>query len=441
LIIINKAEAYFRVFEMFVEELLFPLTVRGSGKGLSEGSPNAILENLLRHLERRPISALERKTIQNEVISFIKDNNMKLDDPVPLQLSNRLGYSYLPFVCNLGLTNSQVEGKGFEGEASPHDTHLAPIVPLPNEYSGLAVQPARAGLYYICTIRRIKSPLSTSYKMYLDNIRDLKSLAYNNGPDGPNEDHSTGKGRGIKPPPTSVAILGARKMKSGIALVWADTEDTREWKDKAAVGRIFRSEECNYSGRIQFTGKAPSSPDSSRAASPVQAASSAGDSPPISGPIVCAVRSKGMDKLIHVAAVASPNSDVDEGAIQLCLNSLSSSSSASHTGGAHPTSAPIAAGAVPSSPLPPGCLRLHSKLPRKVSAGGRKEIHSVAFGKMSRVRAPSRKNIVIDRVADEGTANNEWTSSGSDIPPIFQVSVKLLVVPAFFLLLTIFCAL
>jgi hypothetical protein len=51
-------------------------------------------------------------------------------------------------------------------------------------------------------------------------------------------------------------------------------------------------------------------------------------------------------------------------------------------------------------------------------------IHSVEFGKYSRVKSPSRKNLVIDSVYDSGgSLATEWGSGlgNNDKPPMLQI--------------------
>lgn len=74
-----------------------------------------------------------------------------------------------------------------------------------------------------------------------------------------------------------------------------------------------------------------------------------------------------------------------------------------------------------------GLLHIASKLPRKVPAAGGKTMHSVAFGRESRVRAASRKNLVIESVAVglKGQAAEascvEWGADANKLP-LLQVS-------------------
>jgi hypothetical protein len=457
---------------MFVEDLLTALIANEKEKAIDVQSANVSLETFVRSLERRPISAQERKLIQTEALAFLKVNGINIEEKLPQKLSERLGYSFLPLVSTLDLPEQETDdSKNIDQLAMAGINGKVASGITPYNYPGLSTQPARPGLYYMCSVRRIRSTLSTSYKMYLDCVKDLNNIGDVNN-----------VRFGTKPSSGSLMILGARKMKSGIALMWADLEDVKDWKDRTSVGRVFRSNQGNYSGRLNghshqqsssiiSSGSASSvqSPTATRPGSPETTASawtggfgrngaaaaavdeSVSQALPLvrsttasqlSGPIVCAMRSKGMDKLIHVAAVASASAELEEGALQSLLESINTAASlASQTGaggstgssggmgssgsriGTASSAAAVPAGAVPLPPLPPGCIRLHSKLPRRV-AEGRKGLHSVAFGKASRVRAPSRKNIVIDRVLDEGTANNEWLDD-SNRPPIFQVGTSI----------------
>jgi len=72
-----------------------------------------------------------------------------------------------------------------------------------------------------------------------------------------------------------------------------------------------------------------------------------------------------------------------------------------------------------------GLVQLMSKLPRKIPTAGGKTMHSVAFGRESRVRAASRKNLVIECVTAPGQAAEassvEWASDANKLP-LLQVT-------------------
>lgn len=70
-----------------------------------------------------------------------------------------------------------------------------------------------------------------------------------------------------------------------------------------------------------------------------------------------------------------------------------------------------------SSPLQVAILR--SQPPRK---DDNKKVHSVTYGKNCRVRAPSRKNIVIDAISGLSAGTTEWSADvAAATAPVFQV--------------------
>lgn len=136
----------------------------------------APLIDLLRSLENRPISSSERAQIQLEVQCFVKENKIKQDSPVLQSLSERLSFSYFPTVSYLKKSSyerkppphiSPTVSDGNRAQDSTTNAHLS-------DYYSFALQPAMPDIFYVCSIRRIKSALSTSYRMSIENTRSLK---------------------------------------------------------------------------------------------------------------------------------------------------------------------------------------------------------------------------------------------------------------------------
>lgn len=79
----------------------------------------------------------------------------------------------------------------------------------------------------------------------------------------------------------------------------------------------------------------------------------------------------------------------------------------------------------PSDFCNPNLLLLRSRLPRKVPSAGGKVAFSLPYSEVSRVRTPSRKNLVVDAVtasssAEEAECAAEWTEDRSK-PALLQV--------------------
>jgi hypothetical protein len=140
----------------------------------------APLIDLLRGLENRPISSSERAQIQLEVQCFVKDNKIKQDSPILQSLSERLSFSYFPTVSYL---------KKSSYERKPPPSNVSPVVSDAtrpqdstinvhlSDYYSFALLPAVPDIFYVCSIRRIKSALSTSYRMSIENTRSLKNTS------------------------------------------------------------------------------------------------------------------------------------------------------------------------------------------------------------------------------------------------------------------------
>ena len=143
------------------------------------------LVDLLRGLENRPISSSERFQIESEVLYFANENKLKADSPILQSLTERLSFSYFPTVSNL---------KKFAPEAKPPLSNGVGAADTSKQdsagssghrdYYNLALQPALQDVFYTCNIRRYKSALSTSYRMYIKCVRSLKDTT-----DGSGEEH------------------------------------------------------------------------------------------------------------------------------------------------------------------------------------------------------------------------------------------------------------
>ena len=161
--------------------------------------------------------------------------------------------------------------------------------------------------------------------------------------------------------------------------------------------------------------------------------------------IAVCVNCKGMDKLIHLSGLAArststtplsrkasltgeqqsqSDTDTDNGSklsVSTLLAPLGEQSMLEHLEAMHRDELSLQ----DSEQL--GLVQLRSKLPRKIPTAGGKTMHSVAFGRESRVRAASRKNLVIECVTSQGQAAEassvEWASDANKLP-LLQVSFR-----------------
>ena len=142
----------------------------------------ALLVDLLHGLENRPISSNERADIEIEVESFAKDNHIDRDSVIFRRLSERLSFSYFPTVSYL--KNNAVDKKQslYLDSTISNTTNTTESIKSIDcifnqefDFTELSLQPARKDFLYVCSIRRVKSALSTSYRMFMEDARSVKS--------------------------------------------------------------------------------------------------------------------------------------------------------------------------------------------------------------------------------------------------------------------------
>jgi len=253
-------------------------------------------------------------------------------------------------------------------------------------------------------------------------------------------------------------LLGAKKLKS-VTLssqwcVWDSSvsaaADSKCWKEKNVTGKVFvtKSSSVNttslasparvsipklYSGSLAFPSANPSlkqrdssedviaedGEDSSVVTSNV-AASKQQSSSGFSESVAIAVSSRGSDKLIQVTAVVPRPCSAEE-----ALKNIEENPNKNINVNNNDLQGELEAILRSNNQSLIDCskyLLLRSKLPRKIlTQNGKKGVHAVEFGKFSRVKEPSRKNMVIDSVFDSGgTFATEWLSN-ADKPPILQI--------------------
>lgn len=358
---------------------------------------------------------------------------------------------------------------------SPHSYNIA--IPYPPNRGSVPLNTTSADggssssikIYYLCSLRRNQSALWTTFRLFLDGTKELNI--------------STGELTNFQQFDTPIFLFGTKKLKSGISaqcFIWRSA-DSKYWKEKYAVGKITRNDTF-YQGlpmplnqiqaalaEMSASNATSSSTNSVGGVSgnnstleidvtnltsrqSFSVPSSQSTSGPFStaelmhgGPIAIVINSRGMEKLIHVTAVLPLSSRM--------ANTEISSGTASPTG--HSSNS-IAASLIslvsedhtpsnsynallmemetvvknPALSTPSNIHRLQvlrSKLPRKLYSSGNssaisgaRPLHGVAFGKESRVKAPSRKNVVLDTLfdAEKGAFKTEWAPDSDRVPAV-----------------------
>ena len=133
----------------------------------------SLLVDLVRGLENRPITSNERTQIESEVLSFVRDNGIEGDAPILRRLSERLSYSYFPTVSNLKDLSyeKKVSTVSHVGNTAISNDRLSILRSKRYDFANLSLQPARKDVLYVCSIKRTKSALSTSYRMIIENVK------------------------------------------------------------------------------------------------------------------------------------------------------------------------------------------------------------------------------------------------------------------------------
>lgn len=466
---------------MFAEELLVPLRDVDRLAGVREGvDQREKVLSILEAIERRPLRTADASLIKVTLLEYIRKMNLENDTKLVTLINQRFSFEYLPLVSSLGIEN------GVKGKSSLGLDEINIKVTQKDEWrkAGPAITPldfVAGPRYYLCSVRRIQTPLSTTYRMYLDGTKDFDT-------NGSLVNCAMKEG--------SILLLAAKKFKAGSpsqCYIWHHA-DSKLWKEKSAVGKLTRLPNNIYCGVPLATSTGDNiealkdSGEISPINSPVsnrderedgefiaQAVATSTSSPKLSrkwsfrqqsttgsnnmvsdgsvagllpdGGIAFSMSStQSMEKLIHFTGVAvrsagNTNSADAGGGTEagststVGANNLVESSSAVEEGGSKSWHSEQALVERLNSLLNKELTQQHadaqaltllrSKMPRKVPSAGGKTLHTVAFSKDSRVRAASRKNLVVDTVAasDALATATEWTTE-SAVPPLLQVSYR-----------------
>lgn len=477
------------------------------------------LLEILKNIESKPLRIDDMRLLRAAMAEFAQKYEIHTDKELIRLITRRFSMAFLP-----GISISGVDDYVVALDRAGHKSLLEKYLPCWNEVDESAKQPVKSSpvnsirnhtqqqqqqqeahfllersvmgplskqntKYYLCSFRRHQSALWTSYRLFLDGIKDF---------------NAQGECINIVQLEHPMMLLGAKKLKSGISaqcFVWK-TEDSKYWKEKLAIGKITRSgtiytgipsvQVSSVSSLIENDAEEPptennpsdtssSVPTSASQVSPDTAGEVSSDPSTTAskrhsdsldesinrdlldgGPVSIAVQSKGQEKLIQLTiALQKPSSrntvpgqsheasthDLE----QLVRNPLGFSASSSNLG-----TPEASATAVTDASLP--YIVLRSKLPRKIGDGGSTDATSpttsntsavdknnassnggtsaasasssqfgVTFGKTSRIRYASRKNVAADIWIDFQSnqkriaVNNDWSSDNTEVPPLLQV--------------------
>jgi hypothetical protein len=220
----------------------------------------------------------------------------------------------------------------------------------------------------------------------------------------------------ILPADGHVFLVGSRIRKGGMIQgcpIWT-LSDSKAWNNKNSVAKITRMNSV-YCMKLTMTMPTPTvtSPtanpipasaveqEEAEEPAPATASTSAPGNSGV-GQIAVTLRSKGVDKLIQLNA-ALTKTYVEEADLLQKLHAMTDVTRQQQ----------LFADA--------NYLLLRNRLPVTTSVNG-KDIHAVDFGPLSRIRMPSRKNIVLEEI---GMESNQWEVS--DGMPLFQVGPELLI--------------
>lgn len=491
---------------MFVEELLVPIRnviVAHSDSEVGEVREKAL--TFLAAIESRPLKKAEANLIKVTLTELLTRFQLEHDTKLIALINKRFSYEYLPGVSSLGLQNIIPKDGGNVGledisiELNQKDVQSR--AQSANSQSKLAaltsldIPADQKRWYYLCSVRRFQTALSTTYRMYLDGTKEFDNA---------------GSLVNTTMNETPVLLLAAKKFKTGTpsqCYFW-NNADTKLWKDKSAVGKVTRLPNNTYCGvplvssgqdsmlsspvprldgeyspvnspsvrdgtvedtagtsqagpvlskvksATRWSFRQPTSGSNNASGSSLQSAAestTAGGAASIpDGGIAFSMNCQGMDKLIHFSGVAARSSNTTPSTL-LKLPSqadFTASSFTADTADAAPTAEESARNVPQLNSNPQGeqalvdklealakkelsqeeaeaqaLTLLRSKQPRKMPSAGGKTLHTVAFSKESRVKAASRKNLVVDTVAAGSAAlaqAAEWTTESS-VPPILQV--------------------
>ena len=407
---------------VFIEEILTQLQPSAAGDEL----PSQVLSTILVQLEGRPLRSSERRLVQKEFLDYLQAHDIRTDSKLAHQINQRMQFDYFPGIATAGISTTPT-AREFIPEVSPitdtdaiggsdcviSSTTISNLICIPPLFSTSSTTKC-----YLCTLHRHKSTLWTTYRLFLDGYKDSHEAT---SPMIRNSEH--------------VLVLAARKMISGISnqyLMWS-VSDSKLWKEKSAIGKVKISKLSQSTSYL------------CRCLDSIYSAETGAS-------MAIRVNSRGIDKLIHIVALL-PRIDAAVESDEFCANDKETppSTSESFSVDFSPVAAADAVDAdyiraldlIVSKGKQPDTIEpnsmsmrvLRSIPPRKLlsaigSASKAKAVHTLAFSHDCRVRAPSRKNIVIEATSVDSTKRTDsmltWTGQSGPVPnPLFQACAYL----------------
>lgn len=361
-----------------------------------------LLVQLLKEIENVPIKVTDMRILRSAVTDFLKVHQLGSEKDIVRPLLYRFSLDYLPGVSRLDLDkfSRNTSTKSISEEKIPLSLSISPI---PSQAKSVDAVQDDNKVYMLCSIRRQQQALWTIFKFYLDGTRDF-------GADGQLSLPS------MQDPP--VFLLGTKMGKgSNVSCsVWKNS-DAKQWKDKTSIAKISRSNGVYY-GIPQPAGN-PGSPFTSPSESEgdLNSSSKMFGIPPSaieSGPIAVSVQRRGLEKLLYLTAAlprfdsakpaAAAPAQFSEQVLEEAVRSLDAESLQER-----------------------GLVLLRARPPRRIPTAPHSSATSsssgaaggglvVAFGKETRTKTVSRKNVVMDLAQ-----TRDWTADGAERLPVIQV--------------------
>jgi hypothetical protein len=334
---------------MFLEELLRPLKEKSkkNNSDIKERIINKIII-LLSYIERKPLKFIEKKIILNQINTVFKEYNLHDEVRLRAVIDRRFSIDFLPGVHTLAINISKhsskliktnnmnnnmimgINNSSNNGSSSSKDDYRMNINEnnstqqqqqqinqklsiersinnnlLLKPTSSSTTTPNMINYYYLCSIRKHQSTLSTSYRLFIDGIKEINI----------NTKELSNTTIYSKP----IMILGAKKFKTRASItlssstttcyIWKDN-DSKLWKEKNAIGKLIKYSSAKYTGVLlplssSYLKHYNSSSNNTTATTTTTSYDHNGS---MEDSIVISVRTPGLDKLIHIHSVAIKSS-------------------------------------------------------------------------------------------------------------------------------------
>jgi hypothetical protein len=332
---------------MFLEELLRPF--KEKSKKNNSDSKERIIDKiiiLLSRIERKPLKSMEKKIILNQINNVFKEYNLHHEVRLRAVIDRRFSIDFLPGVHTLAIFISKHNNKltktndknnntimdvnkssnNGNVKSSSKDDYRMNINDNSTQQqkinqkltiersinNNLMIKPTSSATpkminyYYLCSIRKHQSTLSTSYRLFIDGIKEINM----------NTKELSNTTIYSKP----IMILGAKKFKTRASItlssssttcyIWKDN-DSKLWKEKNAIGKLIKYSSAKYTGVLLPLSSSylkHYNQSSNTATTTTTTTSSYDHNGGMEDSIVISVRTPGLDKLIHIHSVAIKSS-------------------------------------------------------------------------------------------------------------------------------------